>query len=351
MWNDRPIEKKLEEQLKADTSLDGASLYARYVTARGKLISDILPWIKTYEPLLTDHGPEHIANVLDNADALLGCSHSSSGIVLLKPMELYILCMGILFHDVGNLFGRTGHNQKIVEVYGAIFKGLFDEKDEKAAVIRAARAHTGLSSSGSPDTLKELGVTPCYVYGKPINLTVIGALVRFADELAEGPQRTSKYLLDSCLISEVDPSRIFHEYAKITDIAIDRGGERVALTYRIDFKNCKNEDEVVKEVSRIEKLLRLVYKRIVKLDQERRYARHYCELLSPFKTTMVVIEFWLDNEWKIDTELRPILLSDLVVPGEPVKQIDEHDGSYVLESVLQLLRPHLQTVQQEEGAE
>ena len=342
-WNERPIENALRRRLTDDKSVNGEQLYARYVLARGKLVSDILPWIRKEEPSLTDHGPEHVANVLNNVDELLGISGAScdaSGRVAgLTSTEFYILCMAVLFHDVGNLFGRMRHNEKIAQVYGAVFDGLFEQKDEKTAIVRAARAHTGKNSTGGKDTLKELGGTDCYVYQKPINLLTIGAIVRFADELAEGPQRTSAYLLDEGLFK--DGSRIYHEYARVTEVAIDRGNGRIALTYRIDLAQCADTNQVADEIERVRELLELIYSRVIKLDQERRYARHYCDLLSPFKLTTVVIEFWA-NGWKIDTALSPIQLSDLVVPGEVVKPVVERDQSYSIDKVLQLVRQQLE---------
>jgi hypothetical protein len=343
MWNERPIELALRSRLEDEKSVAGEQLYARYVLARKTLVSEILPWIRKEEPSLTDHGPEHVANVLDNIDELLGISEAASDVngrpAGVTSIELYILCMAALFHDVGNLFGRIRHNEKIAQVYGAVFNGLLDQKDEKAAVIRASRAHTGSNSTGGKDTLKELGGTNCYVYQKPINLLTIGAVVRFADELAEGPQRTSAYLLTEGLFN--DASKIYHEYASITDVVIDRGGGRIALTYRIDLARCEDSTQVANEVDRVRELLELIYSRVIKLDQERRYARHYCDLLSPFKLTTVVVEFWADG-WQIETGLAPIQLSDLVIPGEIVKPVVERDKSYSVDNVLELVRRQLE---------
>lgn len=340
MWKDKPIELALQSCLKADTSIDGELLYSRYLIARGTLVEQILPWIRKEVPTLTDHGPDHIANVLENVDLLLGVSASAGrlqqGMVVgITSMEFFILCMAALFHDVGNLFGRMGHNEKIAKVYTDVFNGLFEQKDEKVAVVLASRAHTGINSAGGNDTLYDLGKNPFYVRQKPVNLTTIGALVRLADELAEGPQRTSTYLLRQGLFK--GDEREYHEYARITEVVIDRGNGRIALTYRIELADCKEATEVASELERVRSLLAMIYHRVTKLDQERRYARYYCDLLSPFKLTTVAIEFWADN-WQVTPRLSPIQLSDLVVPGEVAKPIFEHDRSYVLEAVLESVR-------------
>jgi hypothetical protein len=342
MWKERPIESTLRQVLERDTSIEGSLIYGRYEAARKKLVDEILPWIRKEEPDLTDHGPDHVANVLDNAQRLLGipCGEISKDADFgFSPVEFYILCMSILFHDVGNLFGRNKHNQKIAQVYGDVFKNFFENKDEMVAVVNAGRAHCGTTETGNRDTLKELGKTPTYVFSQPVNLTMIGALVRFADELAEGPQRTSRYLLDKGLFGE--DARKYHEYASITEVVIDRGGERIALTYRIDCQRKKGNNALKQELARIKHLLELIYGRVSKLDQERRYTRYYCNPLSPFKLTTVSLDFWVDG-WTMGTGLPSLQLSDLVIPGDPVKQIQEIDSSYNIETLLAQLETGLE---------
>jgi metal-dependent HD superfamily phosphatase/phosphodiesterase len=100
----------------------------RYDLAKSILKKDILPWIRTSEPNLTDHGPDHIENVLNNAYKLIEPTINhllSCDVTIDKPifshLDLYFLCQAILFHDVGNLFGRNKHNQTAYKVINEKF--------------------------------------------------------------------------------------------------------------------------------------------------------------------------------------------------------------------------------------
>lgn len=342
MWTELPIERYLHRFLVARLPQDLAKrLSARYQTAADTLAKNILPWIAGQEPNLTDHGADHVANVLDNTQRLLGLPdvYSEDDNPPLNPVELYLLCMTVLFHDVGNLFGRNRHNHKVADVYGEVFKGLLDEKDERLHVVRAARAHCGTSSAdGSRDTIKELGATPAYAYGQAVRLQTIGAVVRLADELAEGPQRTSSFLIAKGIF---DPNSMpYHEYAQMTRVTIDRGGERIALTYHISLDNCGDEAALRGGLDRLQNLLEMTYSRAVKLDQERRYARHYCDVLAPFKATSVTIDLWVDG-WVLEPSLPPLTLNDLVIPGEDARSVADCSSDYKIDSVLDRVRTHV----------
>ena len=57
---------------------------------------------------LTDHGPKHIETVIRRASELAFAPDP-----VLSPYEVYILLLAIHFHDVGNIFGRERHEQRI----------------------------------------------------------------------------------------------------------------------------------------------------------------------------------------------------------------------------------------------
>ena len=60
-------------------------------------------------------------------------------------------------------------------------------------VVRATSAHTGKAQDGSCDTLKEVAELD-HLANRPVRLRELAAILRFADELAEGPQRTSEFM-------------------------------------------------------------------------------------------------------------------------------------------------------------
>jgi hypothetical protein len=320
MWETSKIEMELERRLKALGS-NGEALHARYISARSFLTSEILPWIRTTEPDLSDHGPEHIADVLNRTYALVDIND-------LGDIELYILCQSILFHDVGNLFGRSKHNLAIAKIYDATFANLWIKRQEMQIVVAIGRTHSGLSMvDGSPDTLKDLKTS--FYNGTNIRVQHLAAILRFADELAEGPQRTSSYLVENDLFAKA--SQIYHRYAKVTDIHIDRGGSRIAISYHIELHNFDFKTQ--EGVNKFTELMKCIYKRIRKLDTERRYCKHYCTALESYKRTSVSITFWNNSE-QLDLAVPAIDLDDLVVPDSETRDLESLYASLNIESLV-----------------
>jgi len=170
-------------------------------------------------------------------------------------------------------------------------------------------------------------------HAQSIRSQEVAAVLRLADELAEGVQRTSAYMLNHGMYKPA--ATIFHKYASITEYCIERGDERIALTYDIDIGRGGGDLDAGHGV-RLEDLLRFSYGRIIKLDQERRYCKHYCDLLSPFKETGAWFNFWFEGQ-QLDLDIKPIAISDLIVPGEFTKDIEHIDARYEISSLVSAL--------------
>ncbi len=310
MWPILPVETALEAALK-NTELGfgeqkGAEIYGRYTSARAKCISDIYPFIWRFEPDLTAHDSSHVENVLANVFYLLGEDLSK-----LHPQEIYVLLIAVLFHDVGVLLGREEHRNKLGEIYWHIRSHDNEYRHEKFLVTKIVRAHTGQANDGSKDTLDDLK-DDGHLFNKEVRTQQLAAILRFADELAEGPQRTSDFILrkHGFRLS----SEIFHRYALATQLYIDRGGGRVALTYHISLDIDENGAVLPSCEDPIKELLKFIYSRVLTLDQERRYAKHYCSYLSPFKSTSLQLNFHV-GDLEYDLDLKQIVMTDKVVPG------------------------------------
>lgn len=302
----------------------GKELASAYEQAQSKLQNEVYEDIRGTEPSLSDHGTTHISNVQQNVIHLL----SETGIVSdLTGIELYCLGMFILFHDVGNVFGRKNHRNRVAEVFDQIRGPEKSLRHEKALVVKATKAHTGTARDGSRDTLKEVNETD-HLEGEAVRLRELAAILRFADELAEGPQRTSDFMQNMGLYDE--NSRKFHEYASSTNIRIDREHGRIILTYEITIEVEGNEEGRRVQLS---ESLKFIYERILKLNQERQYARYYSKLLEPFKLTEVTFNFHCGQDI-LDTDLSPLRLTDIVVPGEPSKEVAEIDAKYDIETLV-----------------
>ena len=179
-----------EKVLKEFDGNKGQKLASTYEQAQSKLQNEVYEDIRGSEPNLTDHGKTHVANVQQNVIRLL--SHEGT-IENLSGIEMYCLGMFILFHDVGNVFGRENHRQNVARVFDHVRGTNASLRHEKTLVVRASHAHTGLAQDGSNDTLKELAEME-HLEGSPVRLRELAAVLRFADELAEGSQRTSEFM-------------------------------------------------------------------------------------------------------------------------------------------------------------
>ena len=264
MWEDTPFEKAMKNSLSGLGQV-GQALIGNYTNAKKKLVEQVYEEIKATEPELSDHGPRHIKNVLENVGHLIGKEYlTARERKYFNPIEYYFLGMVTLFHDVGNIHGRDRHNEKIKDIY--VYTRGSDDKQEMRMILLAAKAHTGKAADGGKDTLNDLNVDGGFHYqSQPVRLLEVAAILRMADELAEGPQRTSRFVFDT--MGYAPENQIFHRYASCVLVNIDRNTGRFALSFNIEV--CKTGGVEAADIDATKDLLEFCYKRLVKLDQER----------------------------------------------------------------------------------
>lgn len=336
-WQERPLETYVERFLTEKLQAEGQRLWTLYKNTRDELVSEVLPWIAKYGEGLTDHGVTHIADVIDNASLLLGFQNhhddNAKAIHDFSPHEMLILLTGLLLHDVGNIYGRDRHNQKIGEVWSKLNSWKVWPDNEKQVIIDVGRAHSGKDKNGSKDTLKGLSVSNRYFMKYAVRLAPIASVIRFADELAEGVQRTSHFLIENNLIE--DSSQLYHQYAQITNVSIDRVGGRVALTYHINIDN-ESYPKVKSELTdHLCKLLKMVYARASKMNHERQFARHYADILVPFRETSISLTFLYEG-LTIDLPIEPITLNDINL-NDNSDLIEQINSSYKISDLAQFV--------------
>lgn len=331
------IETLMEKTLTRDFKPDIAQGYiSTYWLVKDRLTKDVLEWIRTQEPQLSDHSSEHIENVLKNAYKLLENEidniENQTDASRFDGLNLYFLCMTILFHDVGNFFGRAGHNKEIGQVlkdiFSPIFTGVYSR--DKRLIERAGRAHTGKHNS---DTLKEIDETETS-NGNKVYLRDIAAIVRLADELAEGPQRTSQYMLSKGMFSA--ESKIFHRYASCTHIMIDSPNGRINITYEIELDWNEDQAPTANDLDQLKEFLTFIYSRIHKLNQERKYCGYYCDLLRGITQTQVSFNF-INRDIPLETNFQNLILTDLTVPGDKEKEITSGREDLEIDTVLETI--------------
>lgn len=336
-WQERVLEKHVKRLLESKLADEGSKLWGRYVSTRDEFIDTVIPWIATEAPDLTDHGQKHIEDVLDNGAILLGIpnEHSDDSWVDcdhgFTPHEMFIFLCGLLLHDVGNIYGRDRHNQKIGEVWSKMASWQLWTERERQLVISVGRAHAGKNTAGSPeDTIKGLDVHPQYFNKYPVRLAPIAAVIRFADELAEGTQRTSRFLIENNLIEQ--SSQLHHQYAQIANPAIDRAKGRIALSFTISLDNPSYPADPAELELHLCKLLKMAYSRAAKMNYERQYARHYASVLTPFRETSISLSIYSHGN-SLGPTLDPILLTDFCNSNESAGLIENINAAYSIEAL------------------
>ena len=247
-----------------------------------------------------------------------------------RAIELYLLGLGVLFHDVGNLEGRSEHNRRIACFYDFVRLGA-QFAQEKSLVVQISQAHSGKTQTGSRNTLSDVPQSS-HLDGHPVRTREIAAIIRFADELAEGPQRTSQYLRETGGYAPESVS--FHDYASATNMCIDCGNGRIAVTYQFEVSL---QAALEKELERFKGLLNFTYGRLGKMDLERRYARFHCiKPLLPFREISVRLDIQIDGEF-LDLDLETII-SDEVNLDRSAELISERDSKWDADALVNQLR-------------
>ena len=327
-WETTAMEQRMYDALLDQLGQDkGSALKNGYVTARTKLLTEVLPEVIVANPNMTDHSAKHILDVLQNAGRLIGLRALEKPNPTLSASDGYTLCLAILFHDAGMVYGRQGHQNRIAEVYKWVQGDTQRPIQEQPLLHRIAGSHTGLTDSGSHDTIADVPPT-MHFEGEPVRSQELAAILRFADELAEGPHRTSPFKREKGdLPSE---NEVYHDYAGITSAGIDRPDGRIILSYEIEL-----DDTMTQRSQRFQRLLDFTFQRVVKVDRERRYARSYSTHLAPFNRTEVTLNFWKSGN--LIYHLNRLALSDKTILDRPAMTLADIDGRYDVGSVAEEL--------------
>jgi len=266
MWVNTEIEKVFLEKSNEN------QYWSTYAYCKEYFCRELYSNISRVEPNLTDHGETHISNVLKNAYKLLAKD-------VLNVHELYTLCMSILIHDIGNLSGRVNHEVKLKNYFNrTIFPTI--QSDHITLISQIASKHGG-DNCDAINTLSDAS----HIDGEQVRAQKIASILRFADELAEGKQRTSTVLLEHDLIGE--GSKLYHVYAEILKEPLIQK-DTVSLVYDIRLHKYTSKE--------LNELLALLFKRIKKLDKERIYCGHYCNDVQNIKKVAISINFYKDKD-------------------------------------------------------
>lgn len=293
------FEEKLFELIKSKQSLKKE----HYITSAQQLKEHILPNIKAVESQLTDHGEEHVHHVMQQAFNILK-PHN-----YLTSYDWYIMAFGIMFHDSGNIEGRLNHGQKINYALQNYAQCLGQSGSRIVREIVAAH-------SGNSDTIQQVSQHAAF-NSEPINAREVAAIIRFADELAEGSCRTSITQLDK--VVDNPESLLHHAYSHLTEINVSSPDNTIYVYYYphvVDQNGTKivqiksNDSTIGMHAIDFKEYLSFTAKRLHKLNTERKYTSMYSPAIATFNRVKYTFNFEGDVFDTVGDEL-----NDFALPG------------------------------------
>lgn len=313
---EKTLKTKLTEELNTDKS---SEVFGDYLYARSELLKPTFPDLQ--EDGLgsnADHNISHIISVFDNLSDLLGDTATSK----LSCLDLYLLCISVLFHESGDIESKRKYTNQVAKTYDYIRKKDNKFAPERTAVLSILGAHIGFCPQhGQADMITTLSGHG--VLGIKVDCRPIAAILRFADELAEGSVRISKSLVT--FKKDSIPEEALKKLFEVAHYTIERNNSRIELNYSIRLEADTDRNLLVGKVP-LRQLLETITDRITKLNEERVYCRYYCDWLEPFKELSVKFEFIHGHEY-VDLDVPHLVINDLVIPGASTQNACEPNHS------------------------
>jgi hypothetical protein len=238
---------------------------------------------------LTMHDKEHIRRVRAVANSLI---KDTTGEI--TPYELTLLLCAIYLHDVGNIFGRAGHERRIgdvLRVAGAPHG--FDRIESRTAEVIAG-VHGG-KIDGSKDTISTLD-PEARVHGQVVRARMLAALLRLADELADDPARANRIQLASNTI--VKEAEVYHHFAAALHTQLPHAARRTVELHFDFFDYCLFQRPLGKGDGEVY-LLDEIFIRSVKAFHEARYCSRFLRPLLDFDRVTVDIKIFDDEDGSV----------------------------------------------------
>lgn len=225
------LESALEELAKDDEIAE--ELYHQYSTTYSYLQDEYYKWIQSNPDCsyFSDHGESHIQTVIHQAGELLNDELKKPENGSLSCVDIYVLLSSIIWHDVGMVEERAGHENFPSEIADEIQRTLFPNSGIQSVVSRISRGHTGDTGLSIPSSKKAvtMGHKTYHLHPK-----ALAAILRFADEISENENRVSS--ADAVIDQVPEDARIYWEFAKsITAIAVDLERERITVNIELEW--------------------------------------------------------------------------------------------------------------------
>ena len=242
---------------------------------------------------LNQHGTGHVNKVAEKAFELLKCFT----IEPLSPTEVFILLCSIQVHDIGNVFGRDGHEINLRQATIDKLSPIIPDAPTQKMIYRIAQVHSG-SIHGSKDTIGSSALNfERVLFKKQVREPLIAAILRFADELADDSSRADKQALQLGTIP--DESVIYHQYSNaLHAVNINKNEVNQSLYLSLDYYiDSQLITKTFPKDGTSQLLIDEIFMRTIKIEQERRYCMRYFSQYLPLVEIRVQIQ--IDSEFDL----------------------------------------------------
>lgn len=252
-----------------------------YLAMREKIAEDFLPLVSSAIPFINDHSRGHLERVLTLIEAILSRNFAKlnsqsedipEGRLLTWPDTL-ILLNALVWHDIGNMYGRKGHAAKVRDCFKQLTGLLYDDHIAQY-IIQVAEAHSG------EGTIEKV-IPSCHAVSsyecQDIHLQFLAAVLRFADELDEDHRRCTPQWKELNVVPEESKRFWFFCHAnssiQVKSVAGDHNfNHEVEITshipesdFSLEFQTDKGKVHALAEY----------FRRIFKIESERIYCNTY----------------------------------------------------------------------------
>lgn len=286
---------------------------------------------------LNDHGPEHIATVIKRASQLIEPKISE-----FLPREIFCLLSAIQLHDIGNFYGRSGHEQNIIKVIEEGVAHIGTDQIERRQITKIAEVHGGrVKGTNDKDTISLLP-KKVQLHDDEVRMRLLASILRFADEIADDSSRADTELLKKDRIPA--SSKIYHVYSScLHSVKLDHNESTVELHFHIHKDYLK--EKISKDDSEIY-LIDEIYNRALKMHDERIYCSRFWKPYIQIDAILVLMNFFSDDyDEQVHNEISFTLKEkgyptnslsiyqmcpDLVIDGKPIN--GEYFKSHILKN-------------------
>ncbi len=261
--------------------------YHIYFATKFILTKDYYPFIKDKLPYYTDHGENHIKRVLEILCQLLKGHLPGEDVVRpqvlpslsgdltspkLNVLEMYLLLCSVLWHDIGNLYGRIDHEKNISNYFNKAKDFLFDRFSSEW-IVKIGMSHS------SPNTIEgTIDIETRNERRHPFFPRFTAALLRLADELDETKERIGQRVMGDI----PEENQVFWFFCNCND-SIDIKPQANGAGSKIVIESKINISDIHKEFVKINKDgtetkvfgMQEYLQRISKINKERLYCSSF----------------------------------------------------------------------------